>query len=163
MAMCAPVSPPVVVVFVKSKPRWSCEMVTTMTLAMVMTVMAPGTHHHWPRPDRRARADGAEDGASDSFDSSTLTIAPTVPQPRARGRADPPGLGARRSPASSAHIRLNLSAPLPTLGSGRPGPGRPWEAAESAVDQAQGQNDRAQSTSSSSRSMLLNSASIFFS
>ena len=44
--MCAPVSPPVVVVLVSSMLGWSCESVTTITVAMVMTVMAPGTHHH---------------------------------------------------------------------------------------------------------------------
>ena len=51
IAMCAPVSPPVVVVFVSSMPGWSCDSVTTMTLAIVITVMAPGTHHQLPRDE----------------------------------------------------------------------------------------------------------------
>ena len=62
--MCAPVSPPVVVVFVSSMPGWSCESVTTMTLAIVITVMAPGTHHQLPwdevRPARGAESAAAE-------------------------------------------------------------------------------------------------------
>ena len=49
IAMCAPVSPPVVVVFVSSMLGCSCDSVTTITLAMVITVMAPGTHHQLPR------------------------------------------------------------------------------------------------------------------
>ena len=49
--MWAPVSPPVVVVFVSSMCGSSCDKVTTMTLAIVMTVMAPGTHHHVPRDE----------------------------------------------------------------------------------------------------------------
>ena len=52
MAMCAPVSPPVVVVFVSSMLGCSCDSVTTMTLAIVITVMAPGTHHQLPRDER---------------------------------------------------------------------------------------------------------------
>ena len=47
--MCAPVSPPVVVVFVSSMLGCSCDSVTTITLAMVITVMAPGTHHQLAR------------------------------------------------------------------------------------------------------------------
>src|SRR5580704_16384469 len=68
IAMCAPVSPPVVVVLLKSRFRWSCDTVTTMTLAIVMIVMAPGTHHQEARPEpARVRAGwggvGAEAGA----------------------------------------------------------------------------------------------------
>ena len=54
--MCAPVSPPVVVVFVSSMLGCSCDSVTTITLAIVMTVMAPGTHHQLP--GRRPRTSG---------------------------------------------------------------------------------------------------------
>jgi hypothetical protein len=56
--MCAPVSPPVVVVFVKSMLGCSCERVTTITLRMVITVMAPGTHHQSLREDVVSGAGG---------------------------------------------------------------------------------------------------------
>ena len=61
IAMCAPVSPPVVVVFVSSMLGWSCDSVTTMTLAIVITVMAPGTHHQRPRSDTTG-SEGGEPG-----------------------------------------------------------------------------------------------------
>ena len=46
--MCAPVSPPVVVVLEKSRLGWSCQRVTAITAPMVRMVMAPGTHHRLP-------------------------------------------------------------------------------------------------------------------
>jgi hypothetical protein len=64
IATWAPVSPPVVVVFEKSRLGWSCESVTTMTPAMVITVMAPGTHHQLVREDAGATGAGSVDGLS---------------------------------------------------------------------------------------------------
>ena len=70
--MCAPVSPPVVVVFVSNMPGWSCESVTTMTLAIVITVMAPGTHHQLPRDEvRPVRGAGSAAGGICSMTAST--------------------------------------------------------------------------------------------
>ncbi len=61
IAMCAPVSPPVVVVFERSRLGWSCHRVTAMTLPIVMMVIAPGTHHQAGRPER-AKAGAGDPG-----------------------------------------------------------------------------------------------------
>src|SRR5215472_2347129 len=72
MATCAPVSPPVVVVFVRRWLGWSCHSVMTMTAAMVMTVMVPGTHHHAAR--RRDDRGGGVASRADTAGSWTLTM-----------------------------------------------------------------------------------------
>ena len=105
--MCAPVSPPVVVVFVSSMPGCSCDSVTTMTLAIVITVMAPGTHHQLPRDEVWVgfwRAGSAIGG-------SLLGHGPGPGHVQARATGCEP---ARRKvslePRSFGHIRLTLSA-----------------------------------------------------
>ncbi len=84
MAMCAPVSPPVVVVLVKSRLGWSCDSVTTITAAMVTKVMAPGTHHQAAR--RRDRRGGGGGSRTATERSCTLTMPESGPL-GARNRA----------------------------------------------------------------------------
>src|SRR5580693_8281669 len=99
MAMWAPVSPPVVVVFVNSMPGCSCESVTTMTLAIVITVMAPGTHHQVPRDGVPVSIAG---GSVSEGASSGAASGPTTSVTRDRGRAHVVR-GAPRSPVVRPH------------------------------------------------------------
>ena len=114
MAMWAPVSPPVVVVVVSSMLGCSCDSVTTMTLAIVITVMAPGTHHQLPR-----------DEVSASAATGAVSGEPPRSRPRARriqARAtegEPARRKVSRGPRSFGHIRLTLSARSPPEGSGQ--------------------------------------------
>src|SRR5579859_5240911 len=71
IAICAPVSPPVVVV---SEKRWlgcSCHSVTMMTAAIVRTVIAPGTHHH---AARCGDPDGGGGGVSRTATAGSWTL-----------------------------------------------------------------------------------------
>src|SRR5580692_1232066 len=112
IAMCAPVSPPVVVVLLKRRLGWSCESVTTMTAAIVTAVIAPGTHHHAAR--RREPRDGGGVSRAATAGSWTLTMpesGPSGARYRARSHADKrvlrsgvvrphPGLRYRQAPPS---------------------------------------------------------------
>src|SRR5690242_20151924 len=87
MAMCAPVSPPVVVELEKRWLGWSCHTVTRMTRAIVRTVIAPGTHHQSPR--RRVQRDGGGMSRVDTGGSCRLTMpGPSGARDRARSHAD---------------------------------------------------------------------------
>src|SRR5579871_1084632 len=84
IAMCAPVSPPVVVVPLKRWLGWSCQSVTRMTTAIVTTVIAPGTHHRGARPPDNGGGGGAS--RTDTSGSWVLTMTERGPS-RARRRA----------------------------------------------------------------------------
>ena len=111
--MCAPVSPPVVVVFVNSMLGCSCDSVTTITLAMVITVMAPGTHHQLPRDEPWAS------GTADRFREGPARSRPRARaiQPRATG-CEPARSKVTLEPRSFGHIGLTLPARSPPEGSG---------------------------------------------
>ena len=100
MAMWAPVSPPVVVVVVSSMLGCSCDSVTTMTLAIVITVMAPGTHHQLPRDEVSASAaTGAVSGGASAV---------TAPGPPNSGTCD-----RRRASAAQGVPRTTVVRPHP--------------------------------------------------
>ena len=114
--MCAPVSPPVVVVFVSSMLGWSCDSVTTMTLAIVITVMAPGTHHQLPRDDGLGFRREPERSRGEPARGHGLGPAEFR---HVRPKCEPARRKVSRGPRSFGHIRLTLPARSPPEGSGQ--------------------------------------------
>ena len=116
IAMCAPVSPPVVVVSVNSIPGCSCEMVTTITLTMVTTVMAPGTHHQREREVVASGAAGPVSGGSCTFTPPGPGSSDTTDRERGRAARDVPASGVGRPHP----VYVTVGTPERGLGSPRP-------------------------------------------